>query len=190
MDNAVKNLEDYRKAVEFLAKNKVDNLILNAGNDHAKIIFQNIFVNCEKRIRLLAGNLQNEVTKDADYISSLKHFLQVKDSKLEVLLDGFDRFKKTSEVEVFRVLWSYKDKVTLKSTDAKFYVTKQNRDSTKEKVRVHFCTGDAGMYRLETNTQTRAAHCNFNDRVFVETLNNLFDKAAEKGTDITWDELI
>jgi hypothetical protein len=66
------SLKNYRKAVEFPAKNRVDNLIFNAGDDHAKIIFQNIFRNCDDKIRLLAGNLQNEVAKSGDYLDSLR----------------------------------------------------------------------------------------------------------------------
>ncbi|MDR1343664.1 MAG: hypothetical protein LBK18_10500 [Prevotellaceae bacterium] len=182
-------LKDYREAVEFLAKNRVDNLIFNAGDEHAQIIFQNIFKNCEGKIRLLAGNLQNEVTKSAAYLDALKGFLQRDGSKLEVMLDNFARFSKQGEVEVFKVLLEYRDKVAIKSTDTKFYVTKVTEGGAEEKVPVHFCTGNA-MYRLEIDTRTRSARCNFNDKSFVEDLNTLFDEDTKKGREIAWNEVL
>jgi hypothetical protein len=182
-------LEDYRKAVEFLAKNRVDDLIFNSGNEHAQIIFQNIFKNCDGTIRLLAGNLQNEVTKSAPYLDALRYFLQRDGSKLEVMLDGFDRFNKHGDVDVFKVMYEYKDKVAIKSTSTKFYVTKMTEGGTEEKIPVHFCTGDT-MYRLEIDTLNRTARCNFNDSSFVKDLNTLFNKYAKEGTEITWSEVI
>ena len=39
------NLLDYKEAVEYFANNKVDNVLSNSGNEHAIVIFDNIYKN-------------------------------------------------------------------------------------------------------------------------------------------------
>jgi hypothetical protein len=182
------NLASYRKAVEFFAKSKTDNLMFNSGNEHAAIIFSNIFLNSSSCVKIFAGNLHNEVTEKPEYINSIIGFLQQKDSKLDILLDGFDGLDGRQDSQLFKKLFFFKEKIVVKSTKVKFHVTRKTEDGTK-KDHIHFCTGDSQMYRLEIDTTNRTARCNFNDPPFVKILNNLFDTAFSDGQIIDWNML-
>jgi hypothetical protein len=185
MDND--SLESYRKAVDFLAKNKVDNLIFNSGDEHASIIFSNIFCNSDYRVKIFAGNLQNQVTEKPEYINSIARLLQ-RGARLEILLDSFDdSIKKDSDL--FKRLYLYEKYVSIKQTNTRFHVTRVTEDE-HIKERVHFCTGDSCMYRLETDTEKRSARCNFNDPPFVKDLNGLFDEAFKTAKNVEWSSLI
>jgi len=185
MDNY--SLESYRKAVEFLAKNKVDDLIFNSGDEHAAIIFNNIFSNSDYQVRIFAGNLQNSVTEKPEYINSITELLY-RGVRLEILLNNFDDSVK-KDSDLFKKLYYYRDKrISIKCTNKRFYVTRLTEGPVKEYV--HFCTGDFGMYRLETNTETRSARCNFNDQPFVKDLNDLFDETVKTAQNLEWSSLI
>ena len=51
------NLLDYKEAVEYFANNKVDNVLSNSGNEHAIVIFDNIFKTAERNICLYAQDI-------------------------------------------------------------------------------------------------------------------------------------
>ncbi|MDR3245655.1 MAG: hypothetical protein LBT50_04410 [Prevotellaceae bacterium] len=181
------SLESYRKAVEFLAKNKVDDLIFNSGDEHAAIIFSNIFSNSDYQVKIFAGNLQNAVTEKPEYISSIAGLLY-RGARLEILLDNFDDSVK-KDSDLFKKLHYYEKRVSIKCTNTRFYATRVTDDG-HVKDHVHFCTGDSGMYRLETDTEKRSARCNFNDSPFVEFLNGLFDETFKTAQTVEWDSLI
>ena len=72
------NLLDYKEAVEYFANNKIDNVLSNSGNEHAIVIFDNIFKTAERNICLYAQDIfsnQNVVTVSPSYIESLRNFL-------------------------------------------------------------------------------------------------------------------
>ncbi|GHT00990.1 hypothetical protein AGMMS49525_00590 [Bacteroidia bacterium] len=180
-------MKEYRDAVEFLAEHEVNSVMLNSGNEHATIIFQNIFSNSKNHIKILAGNLHNDVTESPEYIAGLVKFLQLRNSKLDIMLDRFDGTQKSM---LFEKLFLYKEKINIKSTNTEFYFSKANEKEESTKNPVHFCIGDKRMYRLETDTKQRSARCNFNDSEYVSKLDGLFSKAFEKGETIDWYQLV
>ena len=160
------NLNTYREAVEFYAYSRVNEVLSNAGNDHAIIIFSNIFKTAEKKVLLLAKNLNNEVTKSSEYRGALRCFLEKKKTKLDVILTNYQLEDSTSPV--FDLFREFGDKVAIKNSNGKGFKMKSSDQD------VHFCIGDNRMYRLEYNTTDREARCNFNDPDFSGKLSGLF----------------
>ena len=52
-------MEEYRKTVELYAARHENYLFHNKGNEHALIIFENIFRNAKRKIRIVANNLSS-----------------------------------------------------------------------------------------------------------------------------------
>ena len=66
-------MEEYRRTVEAYASRHENYLFHNEGNEHALIIFENIFRNANDTIRIAANNLCNpEVVDRKEYVAHLK----------------------------------------------------------------------------------------------------------------------
>lgn len=169
-------LEEYRKAVEYYASNSIDNLIHNRGNEHALIIFQNIFRTSNEHIRIAANNLWNdEVVNTKEYIDSLSAFLSKPNSKLDILLTNepnIEDVKHRKGNNIYNMLYNHRaylsGRVRIKSGEGKTF-----RYDGKP---LHFCTADERMYRLETNPDEREAQCNFCDVAHTGKLIDNFDR--------------
>ena len=61
------SIEEYRKAVEYLATQKRDFDIHNEGDEYAKVIFTNLFLNARKTLRIAANSLRNSVVDSTEY---------------------------------------------------------------------------------------------------------------------------
>lgn len=169
-------MQRYREAVSYLAKNKVNNLLHNAGNEHALIIFENIFKNAVQEICIVAKDLNNEeVVLKPSYLSGLSEFLDKNDVKLKVLVSEFDSDTISSEEDSFfrRVFNSkaYKEgRVEIKNSNGMGF-----RNSAYGNSVLHFCVADGIMFRLETDIERRKAICNFGDQVFTSELRKAFN---------------
>lgn len=64
-------MEEYRRTVESYAAQHENYLFHNEGNEHALIIFENIFKNANKTIRIAANNLCNSEVVDRAEIDRL-----------------------------------------------------------------------------------------------------------------------
>lgn len=169
-------MEDYRKSVEFCAKKHLDNMLHNEGNEHALIIFENLFKYSQKHVRIVAKDLaNNEVVNTKEYVGAMKSFIEKPGILLDILLTNFNKEVAFIEddVNLFYLLANskaYKEgRVRIKSLNGKSF--KANNKT------VHFCTSDGHAYRLERDIERRIAHGNFGDTSFTSTLDNLFDNA-------------
>lgn len=169
-ESMLDNMNEYKNAVTNIAAKGENNLLHNAGNDHALIIFENIFKNAKKEILISAHDLTNpEVSNKEEYISSLLSFLDHNvDSKLYILVSdfqesykNFDLYKKLANSIAYK-----ENRVKIKNSNG-FQFT--SGGST-----VHFCVADERMYRLETDIQKRTAICNFGDEETANKLANAF----------------
>lgn len=169
-------LDEYRKAVEYYASNGIDNLIHNRGNEHALIIFQNIFRTANGHIRIAANNLWNdEVVNTKEYIDSLSAFLNRPNSKLDILLTDephIEDVKAKEGYNIYRMLYNHRaylsGRVRIMSGEGRTF---QHKGTP-----LHFCTADGHMYRLETNPYEREAQCNFCDTTHTGKLIDNFDR--------------
>lgn len=159
-EKELSDLQMYDNAISKMAQENSTDIFLNSGDKHAKIIFKHIFFNSKRNIRILANDLNNDVTKSECYRNSLLSFLNQPEAKLQVIVTYHSDDKKYSPL--FRELYPYKDKITVKSL---------RRDIIPE---YHICIGDDNKYRLEYNTTERKAEGCFGDKEYVKTLNNYF----------------
>ena len=95
------DLQEYAKAVAFMAETKSSNIFLNSGEEHALLVFSNIFRNSQKVVQLLAGNLSNNVTEADEYQEAIVSFLRKPNSRLEILLDRYEDGKKSKDASLF-----------------------------------------------------------------------------------------
>ncbi len=173
------NFLDYSESVSFSADNRLNNVLYNKGNEHAIIIFSNMFRTAKQEILLYAKNIfsnKNEVTSSISYINSLVNFLERKNTQMKILLSEYDP---ENDYNLLREsIIKYKDKIIIRINAGQFI--KRNSES------IHLCIGDNRMYRLEYNIEERKAICNFNDITsctkFTFFFNQLFFSSSVKDT--------
>lgn len=174
-------LEQYRNAVKNYAARGVDYLFHNEGEEHALIIFTNIFINAKNTIRIAANKLCNkEVVNKKEYVDSLSAFLNKEDARLFILLTNRPTTEEANvEGCLYKMLYNhpaYKEgRILIKDGNGKSF-----RD--KEKNIVHFCMGDETMYRIENDVVERKAIANFGDSKTTKVLNESFDNAFNSVT--------
>ena len=173
----------YEKAVEVLAKNEVDQIIFNSGDEHALIVLKNIFSNSREEIRILAGGLHNNVTDSKVYIDAISTFIIKNNGKVKILLDNYNcddsQKKDFFSTPLFDRLRMFKENVEIRVTKEAFHIEGVN-DNKGNPQKVHFCVGDKKRYRLEYDTDKRKAICNFNDSNFSSKCIEVFDESYNK----------
>lgn len=169
-------MEEYKKSVKYYADEQKDYLFHNKGDEHAKIIFENIFRTANNHIRIAANNLWNTaVVNTSEYIDALKSYLDKPDTKLDILLINtppIDKVKSKEDSNIYRMLYEHRafraGRINIHSGEG--------RSFKKDNQIIHFCTADGRMYRLESNPEERSATCNFNDVERTAILDANFDK--------------
>lgn len=172
-------LEQYRSAVKDYAARGVDYLFHNEGDEHALIIFTNIFCNAQNTIRISANKLCNkELVNKKEYASALKGFLDKKDSRLFILISIRPTNEEALQDDcIYKMIFehqAYKEgRVLIKDGQGKSFRDTNNKT-------VHFCTGDEKMYRIETDVKERKAVANFGDEKTTKVLNGGFDDVFQR----------
>lgn len=168
-------LEQYRNAVKDYAERGVDYLFHNEGDEHALIIFTNIFLFAERIIRIAANKLcNNEVVNQEEYIKSLKGFLDKKDTYLHIILSNRPSVEEANQDNcLYKMIFdhrAYKEgRVKIKDGEGKSFHDKNGKT-------IHFCTGDDKIYRIENDIKARKAVANFGDIKTTGVLNKAFDE--------------
>ena len=179
-------MNDYKKAVEYYASNRIDYLFHNEGPDHAKTIFEVIFRNAKSYIRIAARNLwNNQVVNTAEYLNALSYYLNQENSKLDILIKDLPDIKElteSNENNIFRFLYCHpaysEGRITIHSGDGKCFKTSSDSE-------VHFCTADGHIYRYEYDIDNRKAEGNFNDIKKTQKLDALFIDAFKDSREIS-----
>lgn len=157
----MKDLEAYRRAIANLARKGTDHIFFNSGDDHARIVFENIFLNANDEIYIVANELLNEeVSNSPSYLDALGVFLNKKKSKLHVMVSNYDP-EKAGQSKFFDLIRKHKDKVELYQMGGKSLYCKETVDGVEKKEKVHFCVADGRMVRYEYDVEHRRAQCNF-----------------------------
>lgn len=171
----LENFLDYTEAVEYFANNKVDNVLSNSGNEHAVVIFANMFKTAERNVCLYAKDIfsvENVVSVSPLYMESLRKFLDKGDTKLRIVLKDYD------EVTSCNIL-----RDMLKQYTSKIELRRNKRGEVKiGDNSVHLCIADGRMYRVEYDTESRKARCNFNDINAVSKYQTVFNQLFEAST--------
>lgn len=166
------NILDYKEAVEYFANNKIDNVLSNSGNEYAIVIFDNIFKTAERNICLYAQDVfsnKNDVTVSSLYIESLQKFLIKEGTNLRIVLKDYDEINSCNHLR--DILKQYSSRIELRKNRKGEVKIGENR--------VYFCIADGRMYRVEYDTNTRKARCNFNDNNAVSKYQIVFNQLFE-----------
>ncbi len=165
-------MENYKKHISYLAKNKISQIFSNSGEEHALEVFSQIFSESKEVICIFAESLCSHVPQNPQYIQLLSEFVE-KGGKLEIILNNFN-IEKTLESSVIKRLAYFisegNENIELYQTDVTAYAGKQE---------MHFTVADNHIYRMEIDIEKRVANCNFNDEDVAGKLMDLFNKIKE-----------
>lgn len=168
----------YGNAVAHYAAAHTNYLFHNEGNEHALIIFSNIF-------RIAARNLCNtELVDKYEYISAVRCFLDIPDTKLRLILSSMDESQMNASLFFFNLfkLEAYEEgRIDIRYGNGKNF--------HKGEKTIHFCTADSSMYRIEDDMDNHRAMCNFGDPDTTVKLEKIFDAAAENLPQIYLDQI-
>ena len=171
-------MEQYRIAVRNFAINGTNYLFHNEGNEHALIIFTNLFVNAKEHIRIAANMLYNdEVVNTKEYIDAMRSFLDKRNTRLSILITNRPPVEDVKSHEpktsFYWMLYNHpaysQGRVEIKEGGGNYF---QGEDGQQ----VNFCTCDSRMYRLESDIHLRKAVANFGDMVSTVDLEQKFDQ--------------
>lgn len=160
-------MSEYRKHIEYLAENKLNEIFYNSNEEHALIVLKNIVKHSDKYIKTICGNMCSEVSNNADYLDTVRNYLSHdKNAKFQILFDDFD--DDFPNRKIAKLLSDYPNQVEIrKSLFGSLYY---------EKKPVHITIADDRSFRIETDTIKKMAWCNFNDEKKAKSLSLVFDK--------------
>lgn len=169
-------LQNYDMTVHDFARDKVNFMFHNSGNEHALIICKHLFNNANNTIRIAANQLYNdEVVNTPEYIETMRTFLEKRKGTLKIIVSNPPQPGIVNEKGSFYGMLydskAYKNgQIDIRNAEGKSF-RKPGTDDP-----VNFCTGDDGMYRFEWDTAHRKADANFKDPDRTGDLNRQFDK--------------
>jgi len=171
-----KELLDYFRYIDSLAKSGQPTPYLNSSEIHAVIVLSRIFKYAKEYIYLFSGRLSEGIASHPIYLKELDGFLG-RGGQLKVLLE---EYLPNENTKLFNLLNLDK---TLSRVDLKTHSFKLTSKETENQL--HFCVADDCAYRLETNVKTYTASGSFNDRIKSGQLKDIFDeiyahKSSEK----------
>lgn len=167
-------IDDYRTAVEFLAKHKLNFDIKNKGDDYAEIILTNIFVNSTKTIRIAANDLRNKVVDSPEYQDALCSFLSKEGTTLKIIVAHLpDSFNEISNNNIYRRLRLHP---AFEEGRISIRIAGKDRFFLNDRP-INFCVADGTMYRIENDIDKRTAICNFGNQDKAIELESIFDRA-------------
>ncbi len=162
---------DYRDYVRWLSYHLDERIFLSDGSEHALIVFERIFKQSSKILRIFAGNLCRTMGNEPEYITALSDFI-VKGGSVRILLNNYDE-KLVNESNLFKRLAYFKNlgkDITVKKTETKLY---QKGDPFQKEI--YFTVGDENAYRIESNIKQCIAQCSMNRKNEAKEIITLFD---------------
>lgn len=179
-------MKDFISYITWLSSNGGRRqMFTNCDEKHAIEVLIRLFEGAKDEIKIFAGCLCGDVPDDPRYIAALSDFIE-RGGKLIIMLNSFKRDKALSS-NIFKRLAFYKKEgrqLDVLLTDAIPYI--QDGDNRKD---VHFTVCDSKAYRLETDTNTMSAVCDFNNPEIAGKYSDFFDKVVKETEPITLDLL-
>jgi len=164
MKDRDKELLGYMDYIHRLAINNSKEEYTNSDPDKAAIVFNELFSNSSKELKIYAGSMEGIISSKILYISGLRQFLNKWNVKLKILLE--DTTKISQNTEMSKLLKQYKKKIEVK---------KSNIKALRENKEIHFSVGDNIRYRIEVDQENFKAFGSFNDSSEGSALSNFFD---------------
>lgn len=175
------SLEEYRLAVEYLASQKKDFDIHNEGNECAKVIFANIFINAKSTVRIAAKTLRNDVVDSSEYQDALDSFLSNEGAVLKIIISCLpENATEDSPNNIYRRLQRHPAYLS-----GRIQIRNANRDMFHLGTQpANFCVADGIMSRIENDVVKRNALCNFGKKDRAAKLEEVFDKGFSSIKDV------
>lgn len=166
-------IDEYRQAIEFLASQKLNFDIHNEGDEYAKVVLSNIFMNARNFVRIAANSLRNVVVDSQEYLDALCIFLGRGNTLLNIIISELpENASEESNFNIYRRLFlnpAYAEgRIHIKNAEKSLF-------SLDEKP-ANFCVADGLMYRIENDIVKRTALCNFGNKTRALKLEDVFDK--------------
>lgn len=177
-------MNDYAKYIQNLAQNDESIIFQNSSSEHASIVMSTIFKYSNENIRILAGNLNGEVSSSENYNKELQSFLN-RNGKIRILLDDYNKNINPQTLKILSEAYYYNPElVEIRLSPIKII-------GAKTKKNLHFCIGDKKMFRLELDTKKYIANCSLNSVEISGLLIDSFDMLFEnnKSTPLAIDTL-
>ncbi len=167
------SIEEYCKAVEYLAAQKRDFDIHNEGDEYAKVIFTNLFLNARKTLRIAANTLRNPVVDSPEYLNALDSFLGREGTTLQIIISHLpENASEDSNFNIYRRL-----RLNPAYSQGRIHIKNANRYVFRiGETPTNFCVADSLMYRIENNIDRRTALCNFGNSSRARLLEERFDE--------------
>ncbi len=168
-------MDNYKKAIEQLAKNSTNIEFDNEGKEHAAIVLSSMIKNAKKDVKLYSGQLNSEVANNALFLNAFNKFIEAKFT-IQVILEeipnntdgqskALKRVVDLANNPVYNVSYKIADKSFRDNLSKLFHENKP----------YHFAVSDSKAYRIETDPKNYKAICNFNDTKITKKLENVFD---------------
>ena len=163
----MEDLELYELFINEKANERSNELLPNAGEDHAAVAFSQLFKRTSSIVRMVVGSFDGRISDQKKYIESLKDCLD-KDVKFKIIF--LDEVNKNSEA--YNLLLKYENKGQVSFAKASEKFKKRLTVDGKEK---HFAIFDSDKFRFEKDTSKYIALFGFNNPSECSNLINIFD---------------
>lgn len=180
-------IEEYKTAVENLAKSKSSFIFPNKDAQHAAIVISNI-INYSNCIKICDDDLSGDI---ADKSSELRHVIEkaVKsDKSVQFLIKDISQNDVNSEIyKLLERLSKEHTNLEVKKAKAGFFekVKNASREIVEAKVAINFAIGDESSFRIEfPGENERSAFCSFNNTEITLKLLSLFETGFKDGTNV------
>lgn len=173
-------MDTYKDFVRNLAFNNISAEFLNSDENHALIVFDNLFKIAKNYVYIFAGCLCSDVSNKPEYIKSLSDFIENK-GEVRILLNSYNPQDAMQSQIIKRIAFYISKKYDVKvySTDRKIFFSKD-----EEKKQIHFTVVDDKSYRIETDVKERSATCNYNNPNMALNLKSIFLEVMDSSTEI------
>ena len=146
----------YKEAVEQMAIKGSEKTFNNSGPIHASIVMTSIYRNAKDNIKLYTKDLQGEIGRFLDYMTSMNDYINSNKS-FQILINERPHF----ESDLFDTILNASK--TIKGVELRFasptFVKEVDSYANKNS---HFCIADDKMFRLEYDNYNHQALCGFN----------------------------
>lgn len=164
-------MEEYKLFVDSLARSGDNRVFLNSDENHALVVFINIFKQAKMVVRIFAASLCEHIGNEPEYVEAISEFIE-RGGIIRILLNKYDK-NLVLQSNLFKRLSYYISEgydVQIKTTVAHPFLSKD-----PQRKEVHFTVMDETGYRIETDIEKRTAECNFNNPILSKRIADFFD---------------
>jgi len=168
-------MNNYKKAVEELAKNSEYMEFDNKGSEHASIVLENMLKYADTNFKIYTGNFNGDVANDDSFLKYFNRFIENK-KEVKVIIESLPSDVLKYSKALKRIIDlnnnpAYNVKYKLATTTFK----KDLENIFQSKKPYHFSISDSKAYRVEIEPNTYKAIVNFNDPQITKKLELIFD---------------